>query len=569
MKRKYAGGVALLNGILFMTNKRQVKVERRNNDIYANVTNYVENNNKTLKNKITSIPFIRGIFLLYNQIKNSGEDFIFSLSEIDDELKKESVKGIGFAYILLIFIITLIPIFLSFIFKENYRNIAQTLILLIEVIVYLIILKSNKSINKIFMYHGAEHKAVNAYDNNKGKNITIEDIKKSSRFHKRCGGNVVSHFVCILILEFLLINILIWYKVILMPFLGLLDIGIAYEIIFIFSNLPSPLDYINYPFMIIQLVTTKEPTDDMIELARYGINGATRTTNGIYVKEYITSYINSVLTKNNIAYDIQDIYSIISSVLNLNLNKLITEQDKILISLNNEIKIDKLMHKYYFENIPLAYITHHVFFYNEEYYVDENVLIPRPDTEILVSKAIEYIKKENLNSIIDLCTGSGAIGISIIKNTENTNVELIDISNAALNVARRNSRLNNVDESRIKFTLSDLLSQKINEIENIKVDMIVSNPPYIKTKDIASLDESVKKEPLIALDGGNDGMDIYRRIIEEAKKVLKPSGYLLFEIGYDELDSMKKILANNSEYMLIESIKDYGGNDRVVVCRFQ
>ena len=150
---------------------------------------------------------------------------------------------------------------------------------------------------------------------------------------------------------------------------------------------------------------------------------------------------------------------------------------------------------------------------------------------------------------------------------------LIDISLQALKIANRNIRLNGVNNKVITLN-SDLLQNKIIEIEkqeNIedkRVDMIVSNPPYIKTNVLPSLDEQVKKEPKLALDGGETGLDFYIRIIEQAKRVLKPNGILIFEIGYDQLNDLKEIISKNNEYKLLESVKDYGGNDRVVICRF-
>ena len=195
-----------------------------------------------------------------------------------------------------------------------------------------------------------------------------------------------------------------------------------------------------------------------------------------------------------------------------------------------------------------------------------------------------------------MCTGSGAIGISIIKNVniENASIELIDISKNALNVAKRNITTNGVYE-KVKVIESDLLTKKIEEIktavkeiensnenintddkenknlllEDLKVDMIISNPPYIKTDVIPTLQEEVKKEPHLALDGGKDGLSIYRRIIKEAKEVLKINGLLLLEIGYDQLEDIKQIINENKEYKILEDIKDYGGNDRGIICRFQ
>lgn len=263
--------------------------------------------------------------------------------------------------------------------------------------------------------------------------------------------------------------------------------------------------------------------------------------------------------------NVQDIYSII---------KYVTEMDNIQISLYKDLllpedfktKIISYLEKIINESYPVQYITNSQAFFNEVYYVDENVLIPRQDTEILVEKAIDYIRNEGIKDAIDLCTGSGAIGISVARNSDIEKVTLIDISEDALDVAYRNIEDNSM-EDKVTVLQSNLLEEVIKN--QIKTDMILSNPPYIKSEDMASLDANVKYEPALALDGGVTGMDFYEKIIEQAKYVLNNNGLLIFEIGYDELEQMKELIAKNKEYTMLESVKDYGGNDRVVVCRFQ
>ena len=251
--------------------------------------------------------------------------------------------------------------------------------------------------------------------------------------------------------------------------------------------------------------------------------------------------------------NVQDIYSII---------KYVTEMDNIQIKTKIIYYLDKIIN----DNYPVQYITNSQAFFNEVYYVDENVLIPRQDTEILVEKAIDYIRNEGIKDAIDLCTGSGAIGISVARNSDIEKVTLIDISEDALDVAYRNIEDNSI-EDKVTVLQSNLLEEVIKN--QVKTDMILSNPPYIKSEDIASLDANVKYEPVLALDGGVTGMDFYEKIVEQAKYVLNNNGLLIFEIGYDELEQMKELIAKNKEYTMLESVKDYGGNDRVVVCRFQ
>lgn len=214
-------------------------------------------------------------------------------------------------------------------------------------------------------------------------------------------------------------------------------------------------------------------------------------------------------------------------------------------------------------DIPLQYIINRQEFMGLEFYVDENVLIPQPDTEILVEEVIDISKREGKKNILDLCTGSGAIGISIANSISECNITLSDISKDALEVAKENCIKHKV-EDRVTIIQSDLFE---NIDENNKFDIIVSNPPYIKTDVIKTLDKEVQNEPILALDGGEDGLKIYRRIINEAYKFLEPNGYLCLEIGYDQKDEVIKLIENIGEYTNIYSKKDLASNDRIVVCR--
>lgn len=570
MKKKInVGGVALFNGILFTSEHRQVSIQRNNGKLECKVTPLIED-----KSIINKIPIIRGILGLGSQIGNSSNKFIESSGEKDKTSKLQTI----FTYVLLIIFCIAIPIAISAFFNGNIvRDFVQAVLICFEFILYIILMKSVPDLNTLFMYHGAEHKAVNAYDNLDIEEINFENIKKQSRFHKRCGGNFVVYFVLLTIASlFIPINNLI-IKAIVMILMSILNIGIGYEIVNILSKLPKPFDIINYPATLIQLATTKEPNDEMLKLAVYGILGSVREENGIIVANYIKRYVKENLKNNVTEYDTQDIYSILEYITKLDRNKLILQKDSYLLSLNQEIEADRLLNKYYIDKYPLQYITHKQYFYNETYYVDENVLIPRSDTEILVEKAIEYINKENIKKVIDLCTGSGAIGISIGKNSNVESVELIDVSLGALNVAKRNIVSNNITE-KVITRLSDLLNERIKcidscdlqeEKDNLKVDMIVSNPPYIKSDVVPTLQEEVQKEPHLALDGGKTGLDFYIRIFNESKLVLKNNGILILEIGYDQLEEIKELIKENNEFKLLESVKDYGGNDRVVVCRFQ
>jgi release factor glutamine methyltransferase len=243
----------------------------------------------------------------------------------------------------------------------------------------------------------------------------------------------------------------------------------------------------------------------------------------------------------------------------------VLNQNKQQIIINSENMVDKIKTDEYEECIkklingtPLQYITHVQQFMGLDFYVDENVLIPQPDTEILVEESIKLINKKQTVEVLDLCTGSGAIAVSIGHYCRQAKVIATDISKSAINVARKNASTNNVN---INFIESDLF----NQISDCKFDFIISNPPYIETDVINTLSEDVKNEPYIALNGGKDGLDFYKKILNEAHNYLKQNGYLLLEIGYNQARAIRNLQHNNLKLVTQQPIKDLAGNDRVMI----
>ena len=223
----------------------------------------------------------------------------------------------------------------------------------------------------------------------------------------------------------------------------------------------------------------------------------------------------------------------------------------------------------YFTNIekvkngtPIEHITHIKEFMKMNFFVNENVLIPRQDTEILVEEVIKIAKRINAKKILDLCTGSGAIAVSLAKYIEDSEITASDISPEALRVAKKNAINNNV-QNQITFVESDLFENIVKD----KYDMIVSNPPYIKKEVIKKLDIEVQKEPIIALDGGYDGLNFYRKITNQAYEYLKYGGYLCLEIGYDQKEEVMELIKNEEKYCNTYSKKDLYDNDRIVITK--
>ena len=250
----------------------------------------------------------------------------------------------------------------------------------------------------------------------------------------------------------------------------------------------------------------------------------------------------------------------------LNMNK-----TEIIINSEKEVQHD-LEQKYiaYLDEViagkPIQYITHKQEFMGLNFYVDESVLIPQPDTEILVEETIRTVTANNKQlgqnmKILDLCTGSGAIAISLenyLKNKFETEIIASDVSKKAIDVAKRNAKENN---AKVKFIISDMF-------ENIKennLDIIVSNPPYIEKATIITLSKEVQNEPHLALDGGIDGLDFYKIIAKEGYKHLKSGGYILVEIGYNQKESVSNIFKEyTDQYIEVNCIKDLNGQDRVI-----
>ncbi len=336
------------------------------------------------------------------------------------------------------------------------------------------------------------------------------------------------------------------------------------------------------------------------------------------IKEMI-AYGANKLKENNVQDSNIKARVLLQYVLNQHKNYLVINSEK-QVGEQEEKKYNQYIQKL-IQGKSLQYITKSQEFMGINFYVDENVLIPQPDTEILVEETIKEIEekvkciledrkaekcgeiknteytindakiemrqKNNVIRILDMCTGSGAIVISIAKHfqekhnninnevnlqkennetiqSENQNIKIevygLDISEEALKIAEKNAKANQVN---VTFFKSNMF-EKIEKHTKDKFDIIVSNPPYIETEIINTLSVEVKQEPHIALDGGQDGLDFYRIIAKEGSKYLKENGAILLEIGYNQKESVTKLFEEMEEYANIECIQDLSGNDRVI-----
>jgi len=234
------------------------------------------------------------------------------------------------------------------------------------------------------------------------------------------------------------------------------------------------------------------------------------------------------------------------------LNKIGNAELKLLKEIYKD-KIDYALKKIE-DNYPIQYLIGYVDFYNTKININENVLIPRYETELLVDKAVNFIKEKEYKTVIDICTGSGAIAIALKKEL-NVKVIACDISKEALEVAKSNAKENNAE---INFFQIDILKEIIRE----KYDCIISNPPYVSSEEIVS--PETKYEPQIALFAKNNGLEFYEKIIQDAVYILNPNGSIMFEIGATQANYIKKIALSYFPNSNIKILKDYNNFDRFV-----
>ncbi len=277
------------------------------------------------------------------------------------------------------------------------------------------------------------------------------------------------------------------------------------------------------------------------------------------ISEILKETIN-ILEENNIIDSKPKARRLLAYSLNRNKEYLITHEDE---------EVPEPIYKVYLEKIerlknyePIQYILGNQEFMGFDFYVDKNVLIPQPDTENLVEEVINISEKNNLKQpkILDMCTGSGAIAISLAKLIKGSVVYGSDISEEALKIAENNSVSN---QANVFFMKSDMFK---NIFKEFRFNIIVSNPPYIETNIINTLDKEVQMEPHIALDGGEDGLKFYREIAENSRHFLEEDGFLALEIGYNQKEKVEEILKKNN-FKNIYFRKDLAGNNRVIIAQ--
>lgn len=587
VKKTSIGGQAVIEGIMMKSATSMATAVRDEDGI-------IRVESKRTKGKKPSVmkwPLIRGVVAFVNSLVGGmttlmrsaevfGESEPSKFEKWTAEKLKVNVMSVvlGFSLIVGLALAVLLFIFLPQLAREGIemlvgngftfdiwaKNFIEGGLKLLIFLGYLFLCMLIKDVKRTFMYHGAEHKTITCYE--KGLDLTVENARSCKRVHDRCGTTFIVFVLVISIIMFALFEAVVGQsitgvlrvlcKIALLPVVA----GLSYELLRGLSKTDCVIFYpLKVPGMLLQKITTKEPTDDMLEVAITAFKTVMELDANpemqeqkFIVPEKASELVERVYQKLK-EHGIEEraeaewIVSLKSGLKRDELTEEKTIRPKFIEQIN-------LVVEERIKGRPLWYCIGDTEFYGYTIKVDERVLIPRPETELL---AENVIKIANGKTVLDLCTGSGAIAIAIKKECATVSVTALDVSADALVLASENAKLN---EAEIEFIHSDMFTAL--EESGRKFDVIVSNPPYIKSEDISSLQKEVKDfEPVLALDGGVDGYDFYKIIAEKVKNHLTEKGVLLMECGIGQAEEICKMLQGFSK---VEIIKDYENIDRII-----
>ena len=475
------------------------------------------------------------------------------------------ILGVGLSLFLFImlpqFILSGVQAIFSWYPSAIISNLIMGLLRMAIFLVYIMLSSKVKDVRRVFEYHGAEHKVITCYEENQP--LTVENVKKMSKEHDRCGTTFMFIVMAVSIIFYTVLGAFgidgdmwarIGIRIILLPIVA----GISYELLKFLAKFDNAfIRILKAPGLFLQKFTTREPSDDMIEVSIKAFETVMAMDSDESIpevsfnieKSYSLYRIDAVnkLSRIKGANAEAEADWIISDVLGISRSelKLVTK-----ISEENIKRIEDII-KRRLNGEPLQYIFGMQEFYGAQIKCDKRALIPRFETEYLVDVVVKELNENK--KVLDLCTGTGAIAVSIAKKV-GAKVSASDISGEALSLAKEKAVLNGVD---VEFIHSDLFY----EITD-KFDMIVSNPPYISEKEMKKLSSDVKAEPKVALFGGRDGLDFYRRIIANAPKHLNKDGRIYFEVGKHQAEQVGLMLEES--FKAIEILKDLDGVERIV-----
>ncbi len=483
-----------------------------------------------------------------------------------------SVIGIGIAFVLFFYLPTLIVDFFNKLAGGNldsYRALFEGIIRMGIFVLYIALVSFMKDIRRTFMYHGAEHKTIFCYENQLPLNV--ENVRKMSRFHPRCGTSFIFVIIIISVVISSAVSVafpelrdqrIIWMavKLLILPLIT----GISYEFIRYAGKHDNILvKILSAPGLWMQRLTTKEPDDEMIEVAIEAFKAVVTDYKVDYspitLRELFSEGVKELSGIENAEFDCREI---IKMVMEMDDTAYLLNTDST-VSEEKATKIRKLIKKRSI-HYPLQYILGEWDFCGLKLTVGENVLIPRPETEELTYMLIDMLKEKNKSDMymLDLCSGSGCIASAIKYHIPDIFTVMIEKSLKATKYIADNFKKYDLGAGRV--IVSSIF--EMNEINDIPMfDLIVSNPPYVKSSEMAALQREVSFEPAMALDGGKDGLDFYRFICDKWTDYLAADGIIAFECGEGQAEEITKMLSVkgiNSEIR-----EDFRGVDRFVIGR--
>ncbi len=606
VKRTSIGGQAVLEGVMMKgATAIATAVRTESGDI---TVESVRTKSAKDKSAFAKLPFVRGVVNLCTQLYE-GMGILMRSAEVygdfaePSEFEKKVAKKfkinpmnilMGFSLILGIVLavglfVVLPNVVASALFKIEalansslsslWYSLIESAVMLVIFTLYIVLVSIMKDIRRVFMYHGAEHKVINCYEH--GLDLTVENAKKMSCQHSRCGTTFMFLVIMVSIIVFAFVNwglsdlpeIGEWFTAQSKGVQGLVRVpikllfipvvaGISYEILKLLAKSDAlPVRILRAPGMALQLLTTREPDDSMLEVSLTAFKTVqAMDADPSYPTRKFDIKMPVPVARKRIAEtaptaDESDIDWILVEVTGKKRGEVQNLSHISATEYENAMKIAEKMKG----GAPLQYALGYTEFYGIKIVVNSSVLIPRPETEELVEKAIAVVKEKSENGkvgVLDLCTGSGAIAVAIAKNTS-ANVSACDVSVGAVDVALANSVNTGV---RVDFSNGDMWGA----VAHKRFDVIVSNPPYIPTDDVSKLDVKVKDfEPTLALDGDKDGLKFYRIIADGLDEHLEENGVLLLEFGIGQTDNIKEIFAGYD----VEVFKDMEGLDRIAVVR--
>lgn len=524
------------------------------------------------------VPVVRGV-VSFVQSMASGVTTLLRSAEVSSDEEETPGKfamaiAVVLGVVLAVGLFILLPSFLTSLIERftNFNNVLLSSLIegairILLFIGYLLLVSRMKDIRRTFMYHGAEHRTINCYE--KGLEMTVENVQKCSTRHNRCGTTFLFFVIVLSILIFSLANwifSLIGIPVFANAFvkmairLALLPLvaGLSYELLRFLAVLPDNafVNVLRAPGLALQRLTTYPPEDEMAQVALKSFLAVLEMDSHpeikevkFFEKEYSQAKKEALDLLREIGGDECEFDFMMCEILGLKRGQLF-KVNKLSAADNKRLKGYLKQRK---EGKPLDYVLGYSEFCGERITVNESVLVPRPETELLAEKAVQYIGERDLK-VLDLCTGSGCIA-KVLSRT-NAQITAVDISEAALSVAEKN-----LEGSGVRVLQSDMFSA----LDGEKFDLIVSNPPYIKTADMEGLSPEVKSEPFAALCGGDDGLKFYRVIASGMEGALSAGGALMLEIGFDEGEQVQTLFSDSFES--VEVCKDYSQNDRMIICK--